>query len=207
MGMKAYPVIDLVATGDNIRRLRLERGLTVRDLQSYFGFEEPRAIYKWQKGESLPTVDNLYALGNLFEVPMDQILVPVAVKLHIIGEQQAESCCSSHIKTGYPRFPVVPFCFYVAGNARGTHFVVAVDAEEYRPRIVEKGLYQVISASFIIVRSDIPEEDDHVLHCGMYFIDEVRDAVDGAVNVTCEVDHHSSPFRTFLPHIIILMCS
>ena len=101
MGTKAYPVIDLVATGNNIRRLRLERGLTVRDLQSYFGFEEPRAIYKWQKGESLPTVDNLYALGNLFEVPMDQILVPAAVKLHRFGEQQAESCCSSHIKTGY----------------------------------------------------------------------------------------------------------
>lgn len=38
MGIKAYPVIDLVATGNNIRRLRMERGLTVRDLQSYFGF-------------------------------------------------------------------------------------------------------------------------------------------------------------------------
>ena len=99
MGIKAYPVIDLVATGNNIRRLRMERGLTVRDLQSYFGFEEPRAIYKWQKGESLPTVDNLYALGNLLEVPMDQILVPVAVKLHIDGEPHAESCSSSHIKT------------------------------------------------------------------------------------------------------------
>lgn len=95
MGMKAYPVIDLIATGNNIRRLRMERGLTVRDLQSYFGFEEPRAIYKWQKGESLPTVDNLYALGVLFEVPMDQILVPV-IKLHIVSEQQAESCCSHH---------------------------------------------------------------------------------------------------------------
>ena len=117
MGIKAYPVIDLVATGNNIRRLRLERGMTVRDLQSYFGFEEPRAIYKWQKGESLPTVDNLYALGNLFEVPMDQILVPVAVKLHIVGEQQAESCCSSHFLTGYFGYgkspmqlqPFVPF--------------------------------------------------------------------------------------------------
>jgi len=83
------------ATGNNIRRLRMERGLTVRDLQSYFGFEEPRAIYKWQKGESLPTVDNLYALGVLFEVPIDQILVPV-IKLHIVSEQQAESCCSHH---------------------------------------------------------------------------------------------------------------
>ena len=97
MGIKAYPVIDLVATGNNIRRLRMERGLTVRDLQSYFGFEEPRAIYKWQKGESLPTVDNLYALGNLLEVPMDQILVPVAVKLHIVGLHQPESYCKKNI--------------------------------------------------------------------------------------------------------------
>ena len=101
MVKKAYPVIDLVATGNNIRRLRLERGLTVRDMQSYFGFEDPRAIYKWQNGESLPTVDNLYALGTLFEVPMDQILVPAAVKLHMFDEQQAESCCSNHFTTGY----------------------------------------------------------------------------------------------------------
>ncbi len=95
MGMKAYPVIDLVATGDNIRRLRLERGLTVRDPQSYFGQRNP-STHKWQKGESLPTVDNLYALG-IFEVPMDQILVRCG-KTAYIGEQQAESCCSSHIK-------------------------------------------------------------------------------------------------------------
>ena len=58
MDLKTFPVIDPVATGNNIRRLRMERGLTVRELQSYFGFAEPRAIYKWQKGESLPTVDS-----------------------------------------------------------------------------------------------------------------------------------------------------
>ena len=98
MDTKLFPVIDLAATGDNIRRLRVERGLTVRDLQSYFGFEEPRAIYKWQKGESLPTVDNLYALGSLFEVPMDEILIPA--KLHRIGEPQAEPCGSSFFMTG-----------------------------------------------------------------------------------------------------------
>lgn len=94
MGLKAYPVIDLAATGDNIRRLRVARGLTVRDLQSYFGFAEPRAIYKWQKGETLPTVDNLYALGALFEVPLEQILIPVAGNPDIVCEQQAETCCS-----------------------------------------------------------------------------------------------------------------
>lgn len=109
MPMKAYPVIDLPATGNNIRRLRLERGLSVRDLQSYFGFEEPRAIYKWQSGESLPSVDNLYALGILFEVPIEQILIPVAEKLNKNNEQQTKLCCSSHIMTGcfeYGRRPM-----------------------------------------------------------------------------------------------------
>ncbi len=101
MSKHPFPVIDLVATGDNIRRLRMERGFTVRDLQSYFGFEEPRAIYKWQRGESLPTVDNLYALGRLLDVPMDQILVPAPIQLHIFAGQQAESCCSVPFMTGY----------------------------------------------------------------------------------------------------------
>ena len=115
MDLKTFPVIDLVATGNNIRRLRMERGLTVRELQSYFGFEEPRAIYKWQKGESLPTVDNLYALGVLFEVPMDQILVPV-IKLHIVSEQQAETCCSHHFLPGY---------FGYGKRRDGCHFLCA----------------------------------------------------------------------------------
>lgn len=101
MDFNRYPVIDLVATGNNIKRLRLERGLTVRDLQSYFGFEEPQAIYKWQKGQSLPTVDNLYALGSLLGVSMDDILVPVSSQLHIVSEQQAEPCCSSYLWTGH----------------------------------------------------------------------------------------------------------
>ena len=100
MGLKAYPVIDLAATGDNIRCLRMARGLTVRDLQSYFGFAEPRAIYKWQKGETLPTVDNLYALGALLEVSLEQILIPVAENPDIVCEQQAETCCSHCFLTG-----------------------------------------------------------------------------------------------------------
>ena len=96
-----FPVIDLTATGSNIRRLRIERGLTVRDLQSYFGFEEPQAIYKWQRGESLPSVDNLYALGSILDVPIEQILVPMPIEYHAYGEQQAETCCSIYYLIGY----------------------------------------------------------------------------------------------------------
>ena len=92
--MKSFPVIDLEATGANIVRLRKMRGLSVRDLQNWFGFEEPQAIYKWQKGKSLPTVDNLYALGTLLDVPMESILVPCKPQLNMVSNgQQDVSCC------------------------------------------------------------------------------------------------------------------
>ena len=94
MEPKVFPVIDLVATGNNIRRLRMERGLSVKDLQRFFGFEEPRAVYKWQKGECLPTVDNLYALGVLLDTPMDSILVGRKTHGPAYKEQQENSCCS-----------------------------------------------------------------------------------------------------------------
>lgn len=93
---KPFRVIDPAATGANILRLRKERGLTVRDLQTYFGFEEPQAIYKWQRGQSLPSVDNLYALGALLEVPLDEILVQARPQLNMLMcEQQAGTACCS----------------------------------------------------------------------------------------------------------------
>ena len=97
----AFPVIDPAATGRNIVRLRQERGLTVRDLQTFFGFEEPQAIYKWQRGQSLPTVDNLYALGALLGVSMEEILVAAGSQQHKLNrEQQADACCSSLLPSG-----------------------------------------------------------------------------------------------------------
>ena len=72
--MIEFPVIDMEATGKNIRRLRMECGLTVREVQEYFGFGEPSAIYMWQRGQNLPSVDNLCALSKLFGVPMDDII-------------------------------------------------------------------------------------------------------------------------------------
>ena len=87
MQFTPFPVIDPVATGANIVRLRKERGLTVRDLQAYCGFEEPRAIYKWQHGTSRPTIDNLYALSALLNVTMDEILVAAKPKLNMMHGQ------------------------------------------------------------------------------------------------------------------------
>lgn len=70
-----FPTIDLKETGRRIYELRLEKGYSVRDLQDFFGFEQPQAIYKWQWGQSLPSVDNLFALSRLFNTSIDDILV------------------------------------------------------------------------------------------------------------------------------------
>lgn len=101
--MCLYPTIDLPATGKNILRLRKERGLSVKDLQSFFGFEDPQAIYKWQWGKCLPSVDNLYALSALLEVPMNEILVSSRPTIDLmVCEQQAEACCSHFYRSAAP---------------------------------------------------------------------------------------------------------
>ena len=73
--MVNLPVIDMVRTGQNIARLRKQAGLSVRDLQDVFGFATPQAIYKWQQGVALPTIDNLVVLAAVLQVRLDDILV------------------------------------------------------------------------------------------------------------------------------------
>ena len=62
-------------TGKNIAKLREDAGLTVRDLQEMFGFTTPQAIYKWQHGAAMPTIDNLVVLAVVFNVPIDDIII------------------------------------------------------------------------------------------------------------------------------------
>lgn len=73
--MITLPTIDMVATGRNIMRLREQAGFSVRDLQDVFGFATPQAIYKWQHGAAMPTIDNLVVLAAIFGVAMDDIVV------------------------------------------------------------------------------------------------------------------------------------
>ncbi|MBR6380838.1 MAG: helix-turn-helix transcriptional regulator [Lachnospiraceae bacterium] len=74
------PFINTTATGQNINRMRIEAGLSVRDIQSVFGFATPQAIYKWIHGTAMPTIDNLIILAAILGVTMDEI---VAVDLPV----------------------------------------------------------------------------------------------------------------------------
>ena len=74
--LPAYlPMIDMAATGSNIRRLRCEAKLSVRQMQEIFGFTTPQAIYKWERGDALPTLDNMTVLSRTLGVPMEEIIV------------------------------------------------------------------------------------------------------------------------------------
>ena len=73
--MFTMPTINMVATGRNIMRLREKAGLSVKNLAEIFGFATPQAVYKWQHGTAMPTIDNLVVLAAVFGVTMDAIIV------------------------------------------------------------------------------------------------------------------------------------
>ena len=73
--MRNFPHISLAKTGENITRLMEEAGLSVKEVQEAFGFESPQAIYKWKRGETLPSIDNLVALAVLLHTTVDKIVV------------------------------------------------------------------------------------------------------------------------------------
>lgn len=71
---KKFPKIDMYKTGQNIKQIMLEKGMTVKDIQEYLELAAPQSIYHWFDGRNLPTVDNLYALSDLFHMPVDMLI-------------------------------------------------------------------------------------------------------------------------------------
>ena len=73
--MMEVPLVNTVATGQNIDRLRIAAGISVKDMQLIFGFATPQAIYKWIHGTAMPTIDNLVILAAVLGVTLDEIVV------------------------------------------------------------------------------------------------------------------------------------
>lgn len=73
--MDKIPVIDMKATGANIKRLREEKGIQMYNLQRIMGLNSLSAIYQWQEGKRIPSIDNLLILAKLFGMHIDEILV------------------------------------------------------------------------------------------------------------------------------------
>ena len=68
------PTIDKAKTGQQIRLLMEKRGVTVRDVKNALSLACVQSVYHWLDGQSMPTIDNLYALSELLKVPMDMLV-------------------------------------------------------------------------------------------------------------------------------------
>lgn len=75
------PVINMAATAANIKSYRISAGYSVRELQSVFNFSSPEAIYAWEKGKYLPTIDNMIVLAALYGVSVDEIVARDSVEI------------------------------------------------------------------------------------------------------------------------------
>ena len=79
-----YPLIDREATGQRLRQIMKQQNVSPRALQDYLGLACVQSIYRWLDGTSVPTVDNLYAMAQLFHMPIDAMIcgnmdpVPIA---------------------------------------------------------------------------------------------------------------------------------
>ncbi len=69
------PQIDVRATGANIRALADMKGLKASDIQREMGFGTPQTVFKWFRGATIPSIDNLVILACLLEVGLDDIVI------------------------------------------------------------------------------------------------------------------------------------
>ena len=51
------------------------RGFSVEEVRDFLSLGCVQTIYHWFEGISIPTLDNLYALSDLLQVPMDMLVV------------------------------------------------------------------------------------------------------------------------------------
>lgn len=73
--MISYKNIDLHRTGALIEHMIKESDFSVKNIQDYLHLSCPQPIYRWFKGQILPSVDHLFMLSKLLGVHMEELLV------------------------------------------------------------------------------------------------------------------------------------
>ena len=72
--MNKFRNLDMVKSGQRIKKAIQAKGYTVRQIQEILEFECPHPIYRWYKGKTLPSIDNLYILSQLLGMHMEDLL-------------------------------------------------------------------------------------------------------------------------------------
>lgn len=93
-----YMSLDMIQTGKKIHDIFIKNGCTVKDIQIFLNLACPQSIYRWIKGQTLPSIDNLYRMAVIFQVHMEDMLVAKNIDRNMNLLQIAES------RTNYPPY-------------------------------------------------------------------------------------------------------
>jgi len=95
-----YPIIDPERTGKQIKVYMLEKGISVRQIQEYLGLTSVQTVYHWLEGISMPNIDNLYALSQLFQVEVDELICGTKKRLSTEERKRLERLKRYNYKLG-----------------------------------------------------------------------------------------------------------
>ncbi len=71
--MICRPEYDMKVVGNNLKRLRVAKNLSVDDVRQYLQLGSVQAIYKYEKGKSYPQTDTMFALMELYDANLYDI--------------------------------------------------------------------------------------------------------------------------------------
>lgn len=72
---KTYSSIDMEQTGKILQQRINEKGYSVGEIQKMLMLAYPQPVYRWLKGQILPSVDHLYKLSQILECHMEELLI------------------------------------------------------------------------------------------------------------------------------------
>lgn len=72
--MKYRPEYDKKLIGKNLRRCRQAKNLSVDEVREYLCIGSIQAIYKWEEGKSYPQTDTMFALMELYDIGLQDLL-------------------------------------------------------------------------------------------------------------------------------------
>jgi len=70
-----FPTINKQKTAERLSTIMKACKKTPADIQNYLGLACVQTVYRWLEGVNLPSIDNLYALSQLFQIPVDSMIV------------------------------------------------------------------------------------------------------------------------------------
>lgn len=96
-----YPDIDLILSGKKLKQLTEKSGYTVRQIQEYLQLSCPQPVYRWFKGQIMPSLQHAYALSRLFHVHMEELFVSKDPVFRVDIERFCSKLCSRRLCTYY----------------------------------------------------------------------------------------------------------